>query len=268
MGSDPFHAMTPTGLNEKVVIVTGASAGIGRATALRFAQERAKVACWDISANDAPALLKEIKDLGGEGLFRRVDVSQPSAIQAAVDDVVNTWGGVDVLVNNAGIVRDAQLVKWKDGAVASVMSEDVFDAVINVNLRGVFLCTRAVVPHMIKAGRGVILNASSVVGLYGNFGQTNYAATKAGVINMTKTWARELGRYGIRVNAVAPGFIATEILKAMPAKVLDGMVSHTPVGRMGEPDDIAEAYAWLASDRAAFVHGAVLSVDGGLVVGT
>ncbi len=260
--------MREPGLKQKVVIVTGAAAGIGRATALRFAQEKARVACWDISANAATALLQDIKGAGGEGIFRRVDVSQAASIQAGVDDVVATWGGIDVLVNNAGIVRDAQLVKWKDGTVASVMSEETFDSVIGVNLRGVFLCTRAVVPHMIKAGRGVILNASSVVGLYGNFGQTNYASTKAGVINMTKTWARELGRYGIRVNAVAPGFIATEILKAMPAKVLDGMVSHTPVGRMGEPDDIAEAYVWLASDRAAFVHGAVLSVDGGLVVGT
>jgi 3-oxoacyl-[acyl-carrier protein] reductase len=257
-----------SGLKNKVVIVTGAAAGIGRATALRFAREGARVACWDVSANAATALLEEIKAAGGEGIFRRVDVTQAGSIDPAVADVVQSWGGIDVLVNNAGIVRDAQLVKWKDGAVASVMSEDTFDAVINVNLRGVFLCTRAVVPHMIKAGRGVILNASSVVGLYGNFGQTNYASTKAGVINMTKTWARELGRYGIRVNAVAPGFIATEILKAMPAKVLEGMVGRTPVGRMGEPDDIAEAYAWLASDRASFVHGAVLSVDGGLVVGT
>ena len=260
--------MRDSGLKNKVVIVTGAAAGIGRATALRFAQEGARVAGWDVSANNAPALLEEIKSLGGEGLFRRVDVSQSAAVQAAVDDVVNTWGGVDVLVNNAGIVRDAQLVKWKDGAVVSLMSDEVFDAVIGVNQRGVFLCTRAVVPHMIKAGRGVILNASSVVGLYGNFGQTNYAATKAAVINMTKTWSRELGRYGIRVNAVAPGFVATEILKAMPPKVLEVMVGRTPVGRMGEPDDIAEAYAWLASDRASFVTGTVLSVDGGLVVGT
>jgi 3-oxoacyl-[acyl-carrier protein] reductase len=260
--------MRDSGLRQKVVIVTGAAAGIGRATALRFAEDGARVVCWDVSANETPALLTEIKRLGGEGLFRRVDVTQAVAVQAGVDDVVSTWGGVDVLVNNAGIVRDAQLIKWKDGAVASAMSDETFDAVIAVNLRGVFLCTRAVAPHMIKAGRGVILNASSVVGLYGNFGQTNYAATKAAVINMTRTWSRELGRYGIRVNAVAPGFVATEILKAMPPKVLEAMVSRTPIGRMGEADDIAEAYAWLASDRAAFVTGTVLSVDGGLVVGT
>jgi len=149
-----------------------------------------------------------------------------------------------------------------------MMTDEGFDQVIGVNLRGPFLCTRAVVPHMIKAGGGAVLNASSVVGLYGNFGQTNYVATKAGVIGMTKTWARELGKYKIRVNAVAPGFIATEILRAMPEKVLGSMVEHTPLGRMGNPEDIAEAYAWLASDRASFVHGAVLSVDGGLVNGT
>jgi 3-oxoacyl-[acyl-carrier protein] reductase len=137
-----------------------------------------------------------------------------------------------------------------------------------VNLRGPFLCTRAAVPHMIKSGGGAVLNASSVVGLYGNFGQTNYVATKAGVIGMTKTWARELAKYRIRVNAVAPGFIATEILKAMPEKVLEGMVARTPLGRMGQPEDIANAYVWLASDAAAFVTGAVISVDGGLVVGT
>ena len=142
------------------------------------------------------------------------------------------------------------------------------DAVVNVNLRGVFLCTRAVVPHMIAGGGGVILSASSVVGLYGNFGQTNYVATKAAVIGMTRTWARELGRYNIRVNAVAPGFIATEILRAMPEKVIQSMVDHTPLGRMGKPEEIAEAYVWLASDRASFVHGAVLSVDGGVVIGT
>ena len=159
-------------------------------------------------------------------------------------------------------------MKWKDGAVVSTMDDAAFDAVVNVNLKGVFLCTRAVAPHMIKAGRGVILNASSIVGLYGNFGQTNYAATKAGVISFTQTWARELGRYGIRVNAVAPGFVGTDMVRAMPQKVVDAMAAKTPLGRVGEPEDIANAYAWLASDAAKFVSGAVLSVDGGLVMGT
>ncbi len=177
-----------------------------------------------------------------------------------------------MLVNNAGIVRDKQLVKWKDGAddgeVVSVLDDATFDAVIAVNLKGVFLCARAVVPHMIRGGGGVILNASSVVGLYGNFGQTNYAATKAAVVSMTKTWARELGKHRIRVNAVAPGFVATEILSTVPQKVVDTMVAHTPLARMGTADEIAEAYLWLASDAASFVNGTVLSVDGGLVPGT
>jgi len=160
------------------------------------------------------------------------------------------------------------LVKWKDGAQTGMMTDEAFDQVIGVNLRGPFLCTRAVVPHLIRAGGGAVLNASSVVGLYGNFGQTNYAATKAGLIGMTKTLARELAKYKIRVNAVAPGFIATEILKAMPDKVLEGMIARTPLGRMGRPVDIANAYVWLASDAASFVTGTVISVDGGLVVGT
>ena len=237
-------------LRDKVVVVTGGAAGIGRATAERFESEGARVVVWDVS--------------GGI----RVDVTNREAVEAATNDVVAKHGRIDVLVNNAGITRDAQLVKYKDGHVASTMDDAAFDAVINVNLRAVFVCTRAVVPHMIKNGGGVILNASSIVGLYGNFGQTNYAATKAGVISFTKTWARELGKYNIRVNAVAPGFIATDMVKAMPPKVLDTMAQHTPLGRMGEPADIANAYAWLASDAAKFVHGAVLSVDGGLVMGT
>jgi 3-oxoacyl-[acyl-carrier protein] reductase len=197
-----------------------------------------------------------------------VDVTDSAAVEKAVAEVVARFGGVDALVNNAGIVRDSQLVKWKEGVVALTMTDADFDKVIAVNLKGVFTCTRAVAPHMIKQGSGVVLNASSVVGLYGNFGQTNYAATKAGVISFTKTWARELGKFGIRVNAVAPGFVATDIIKAMPEKVIAGMVAKTPVGRMGKPEDIAEAYFWLASDAASFVHGATLSVDGGLVLGT
>lgn len=237
-------------LENKVVIITGGAAGIGRATAERFEAEGARVVVWDVSS-DPP-----------------VDVTSAESVERAAGDVLAKHGRIDVLVNNAGIVRDAQLVKVKDGAVVSAMDDAMFDAVINVNLKGVFVCTRAVAPHMIKQGSGVILNASSIVGLYGNFGQTNYAAAKAGVISFTKTWARELGRYGIRVNCVAPGFIATEMVKSMPQKVLDSMAGKTPLGTMGEPSDIANAYVWLASDAAKFVHGAVLSVDGGLVMGT
>ncbi|HYC90198.1 MAG TPA: SDR family oxidoreductase [Thermoanaerobaculia bacterium] len=234
-------------LQDKVVIVTGGAAGIGRATVTAFEHEGAKVVVWDVPD---------------------VNVTQTDAVNAATERAVAEHGRIDVLVNNAGIVRDSQLIKWKDGAVVSQMDDATFDAVVNVNLKGVFLCTRAVVPHMIRNGGGVVLNASSIVGLYGNFGQTNYAATKAGVISFTQTWARELGKYNIRVNAVAPGFIATDMVKAMPQKVLDGMAAHTPLGKVGEPEDIANAYVWLASDAAKFVHGTTLSVDGGLVMGT
>jgi 3-oxoacyl-[acyl-carrier protein] reductase len=223
---------------------------------------------WDVSDAGASALVAEFSAAGGSGEHRKVDVSDAASVEAAASAVAAARGRIDVLVNNAGIVRDAQLVKWKEGALTGQMSDKDFDAVIGVNLKGVFLCSRAAVPHMIRAGGGVILNASSVVGLYGNFGQTNYVATKAGVIGMTHVWARELGKFGIRVNAVAPGFIATEILKAMPEKIIQGMVARTPLGRMGKPEDIAEAYFWLASDAASFVHGTTLSVDGGIVTGT
>jgi len=266
--------MIETGLEGKVVIVTGAAAGIGRATALRFAREGARVAAWDVSERDAALRLAALEAAGegagreGGALVEVVDVTNREAVEAAVERVLGRWGRLDVLVNNAGILRDAQLVKWKDGEVVSVMSDEAFDAVVGVNLRGVFLCTRAVVPAMIRAGSGVILSASSVVGLYGNFGQTNYAATKGALVTLTKTWARELGRHGIRVNAVAPGFVGTEMIRAMPEKVLATMEAHTPLGHIGAPEDIAEAYLWLASDAARFVHGTVLSVDGGLVPGT
>ena len=260
--------MKDSGLRGRVVIITGGAAGIGRAAAGRFAQEGARVALWDLNDSMGAEAQRELQSLGAEALFRRVDVAQLASVKAGVSEVMEKWKQVDVLVNNAGIVRDAQLVKWKDGAMVSIMTDEQFDAVLSVNLRGVFLCTRAVVPYMIAGGGGVILSASSVVGLYGNFGQTNYTATKAGVIAMTKTWARELGRYNIRVNAVAPGFVATEILRSMPEKVIQTMVEHTPLGRIGQPEEIAEAYIWLASDRASFVHGVVLSVDGGFVVGT
>ena len=257
-----------TGLQGKVVIVTGAAAGIGRATARRFAQEGARVAAWDVSEDRAEELVHELEGAGGQGFFTKVNVADSGAVATAVAALVARWGRIDVLVNNAGIVRDAQLVKVKDGAVVSTMTDEAWDAVVGVNLKGVFVCTRAVVPHMVAGGGGVVLSASSVVGLYGNFGQTNYAATKGGLITMTRTWARELGKFKIRVNAVAPGFIATEMVASMPEKVIDAMVSHTPIGRLGKPEDIANAYVWLASDAASFVHGAVISVDGGIVLGT
>jgi len=251
-----------------VVIVTGAAAGIGRATARCFAAEGTRIAAWDVRDSDAASITEELRTAGGEGLFRAVNVTEAAAIESGIEEVLARWGRIDVLVNNAGIVRDAQLVKWKDGAAVSTMGEAEFDAVVAVNLKGVFLATRAVVPHMVASGGGVVLSASSVSALYGSFGQTNYAATKAGVIGMTRSWARELGRYNIRVNAVAPGFIATDMLKSIPPKVLETAAARTPLGRLGRPEDVAAAYVWLASDAAAFVHGIVLSVDGGVVLGT
>ena len=257
-----------SGSRGKVVVITGAVSGIGRATALRFAEEGARVAAWDVSAKSAPQLESAIQWAGGESYFQAVDVASASAVESAAAAVVERWGRIDVLINNAGIVRDAQLVKWNGGSPESVMSEEMWDSVIGVNLKGVFLVTRAVVPHMIKGGGGVILSAASVVGILGNFGQTNYVASKAGIIGMTRTWARELGKHKIRVNAVAPGFIATDMVKAMPARVLEAMVARTPLGRAGTPEDVANTYFWLASDQASFIHGAVISVDGGVVIGT
>ena len=250
--------MIETGLKEKVVIVTGAANGIGKATAQRFAAEGCRVASWDIQDGQAES----------GGIFQKLDVGDTASVNSAVSDLVTRWEAPYVLVNNAGILRDGQLVKSKAGEVAAILSDEQFDAVINVNLKGIFISTRAVVPHMIANGGGVILNASSVVGLYGNFGQTNYVAAKAGVIGMTRVWARELGRYKIRVNAVAPGFIATEMIRSVPEKILQTMQDHTPIGRLGEPADVANAYLWLASDAASFITGTVLSVDGGVVPGT
>ena len=241
-----------TRLDGRVAVITGGARGIGAETARVFRDAGAKVETWDV----------------GEGADQHVDVTNAPAVEAAVAATIARFGGIDILVNNAGILRDGQLVKIKDGEVVGRMEEAQFDAVISVNLKGVFLCGQAVAPVMIKKGWGRILNASSVVGLYGNFGQSNYVATKAGVIGLTKVWARELGPKGITVNAVAPGFIATEMVKQMPEQILKGMVERTPVRRMGEPRDVANAYLFLASEEASFINGAVLSVDGGVVVGT
>jgi len=252
-------------LKDRIALITGGAAGIGKATAQRFVEEGATVILCDVNQAAAAATAKE---LGAGSEAYTVDVTNRQQVHEWVDDVVAKHGRVDVLVNNAGVLRDNQLVKVKDGELVRQMPEADFDLVIAVNLKGVFNCTQAVARHMINAGGGVILNASSVVGLDGNFGQTNYVATKAGVIGMTKVWARELGRYNIRVNAVAPGFTATEMVMAMPEKVLDGMRARTPLGRLAQPEDIANAYLFLASDEASYISGAVLRVDGGIVVGT
>ena len=252
-------------LKDKVCIVTGGAAGIGRATAERFAEEGATVILGDVNEEQGQAPAEAI---GPAAAFVRVNVADRQAVGEFVDDVVAKYGRINVLVNNAGVLRDGTLVKVKDGVLVKQMSEADFDLVIAVNLKGVFNCTQAVAPHMIRQRSGVILNASSIVGLDGNFGQTNYVATKSAVIGMTKVWARELGRSGIRVNAVAPGFTATEMVAAMPENILDGMRGRTPLGRLGEPRDIANAYLFLASDEASFITGEVLRVDGGIVVGT
>ncbi len=252
-------------LKDKVCIITGGAAGIGKATAEKFAAEGAKVVICDVNEEAGNALAQQ---LGNDASFWKVNVVDRQEVQDWIDEVAKHYGHIDVLINNAGITRDGQFVKFKEGEVVGQMGEDAFDAVIAVNLKGVFNCTQAVVPYMIKQGGGSIVSASSVVGLYGNFGQTNYAATKFAVIGMTKTWARELGKYQIRVNAVAPGFILTEMVQKMPEKVLDGMAASTPLKRLGKPEEIAKAYAWLASDESSYVHGAVISVDGGIVLGT
>jgi len=255
-------------LKDKVALVTGGANGIGRAVVKKFVQEGAWLAIWDLADEAGQELVDEINAQGGKALYQHVNVTQAAEVDSAVEELLEKWGRLDVLINNAGILRDGQLVKVKDGELQKRMTDEMFDAVIDVNLRGVFICTRAAAPVMIDQKAGVILNATSIVGLDGNFGQTNYVATKAGVVGMTKVWARELGRYGIRVNAVAPGFTATEMVMAMPEKILDGMRKRTPLGRLVQPEDVANAYKFLASDEASFITGTVLRVDGGIVVGT
>ena len=251
-------------LNGKVALVTGGAAGIGKATAQRFQEEGATVVICDVNEQAGEATVADL----GLAAFYKVNVADRQDVQRWVDGVVERFDRIDVLVNNAGVLRDGRLVVVKEGELVKQMPEADWDLLISINLKGVFNCAQAVAPVMIKQGSGVILNATSIVGLDGNFGQTNYVAAKAGVIGMTKVWARELGRYGVRVNAIAPGFTLTEMVLQMPEKVLADMVSHVPLGRMGQPRDIANAYLWLASDEASFVSGVVLRVDGGIVVGT
>ncbi len=252
-------------MQNKVVLITGGAAGIGKATAERFAAEGAAVAICDLNAEVGE---QTAQTLGPDASYHTVNVTDRAAVDGWVEAVMAKHGRIDVLINNAGIVRDHQLVRVKTGEPPRPMSEADFDLVIAVNLKGVYNCTQAVAPIMIEQQRGAIISASSVVGLDGNFGQTNYVATKAGVVGMTKVWARELGRYNIRVNAIAPGFIGTDILNAMPEKILANMAAHTPLRRMGKPTEVANAYLFLASDEASFISGETLRVDGGMVVGT
>ena len=242
-------------LTDKVAIITGSAQGIGLATALRFAAEGARVVVSDIGQQRVDQAVAAIAAQGGQAIGAVVDVTDRLAIDAMVAKVKTTWGRIDVLINNAGITKDARLAK---------MSSAQFDAVIAVNLKGVFECTQAVAETMTAQGSGSIVNASSVVGLYGNFGQTNYAATKAGVIGFTKTWARELGPKGVRVNAVCPGFVMTPILDTVPEAVKQKMIEKVPLGRLGRPEEIAAVYAFLASDDSSYMNGAVLEVSGGI----
>ena len=242
-------------LSGKTALITGSTSGIGFATAQRFAAEGALVMLCDVQEERVRAAAATLAATGATVSAFKVDVTRRDEVDAMVAATLAKHGRIDILVNNAGITKDARLAK---------MSEAQFDAVIDVNLKGVFNCAQAVASIMTEQGSGVILNASSVVGLYGNFGQTNYAATKFGVIGFTKTWSRELGPKGIRVNAVAPGFIATPMVAAMPEKVLKALEAKVPLNRLGKPEEIASIYAFLASDEAGYINGTVIEASGGM----
>ncbi len=243
--------------NSRVVVITGGSKGIGRAVALKFADEKAKIVLAHYDPDDAAVLETSavVRDLGAEVEGRRVDVSSREEADGLFQEVMDRYGRVDVLVNNAGITRDTLLMR---------MSEQDWDTVIAVNLKSVFNCTRAVIQPMVKQRRGRVVNISSVVGLIGNAGQANYAASKAGILGFTKSVAREAAPRGITVNAVAPGFIATDMTEVLPQKVKDAFMEKIPLGRIGEPRDVAEAVYWLCSDAAAYVTGQTIHVNGGM----
>lgn len=244
-------------LENKVAIITGAGSGIGRETALLFAKEGAKVAITGRTAEKLEEVCNEIHENGGKAIFKIGDVSKREDMDDVVNAAMNEFGRIDILVNNAGVNKDA---------LVTTMTKEQWNGVIEIDLSGAFNCIQAVVDVMINQGSGVIINASSISGIYGNIGQVNYASAKAGLIGLTKTLAKELGRKGVRVNAVAPGFTITPMTSEMPEKILTMMKEKTPLNKLAEPIDIAYAYLYLASDEARYVNGAVLSVDGGLVL--
>jgi 3-oxoacyl-[acyl-carrier protein] reductase len=249
--------MNVLSLEGRVALVTGAGRGIGAAAARLFAEAGAKIALVDRDAAAVTRTAEEIGLAGRDALPFTTDVTDAFAIDGVVDHVLDEWGRLDVLVNNAGIVRDATLED---------VTDEEWDATLDVNLKGAMVCARAAVPHMLKRGSGRILSAASLVARNGNYGQTSYSASKAGLIGMTRTWARELGPRGITANAVAPGFIDTEMVRHIPPKVVDQILARTPARRMGTPDEVANVYLFLASDLASFINGAVVGVDGGLLL--
>ncbi len=244
-------------LNNQVAVITGGADGIGKAAVKRFSEEGAKVIIWDMNEAKGMETAAAFTSEGAEVSFMKVNTADFSVVEAATNEVIKTFGKIDILINNAGITRDSTLKK---------MTTEQWQSVIDVNLTGVFNCTKCVAAFMTEKNYGRIINTSSVVALYGNFGQTNYVATKAALIGMTKTLAKELGRKGITVNAVAPGFIATEMVEKMPENILAGMRYKTPVGRLGKPEEIAAAYLFLASPESGFINGTILSVDGGVTI--
>lgn len=245
-------------LEGKVVVVTGASRGIGRAIALKLADEGAKVVVnYSGSQAKAEEVVAMIQEGGGEAIAVQASVSQTEEVTALMDTAVKTFGSLDILVNNAGITRDNLLMRMK---------EHEWDDVLDTNLKGVFLCTKAVTRQMMKQRAGRIINISSIVGVAGNAGQANYVAAKAGVIGLTKTTAKELASRNILVNAIAPGFIETEMTDQLPEDIKQGMLTQIPLAKLGQPEDIAKAVVFLASDDANYMTGQTLHIDGGMVM--
>lgn len=244
-------------MNKRVAIITGGANGIGKETALNFAQEGYQVVIWDLDEKKGEETLKELQQSCPTAAFYSIDITDYQKVDSLTAEIKEKFGGIHVLINNAGITMDSTLKK---------MTPEQFSKVLDVNLKGVFNCGKAISLVMTEQNDGVIINTSSVVAHYGNFGQSNYVATKSGVIGMTKVWARELGKYNIRVNAVAPGFIETEMILTVPEKVLDGLRQKSPLNRLGKPVDIANAYLFLASEKAEYITGTVINVDGGLTL--